>query len=66
MWETILSTVIDHGIWATLFVTLMVYLLRDTAKREKKYQDTIAKLSDSIAKDVCEIKDSLKEKERKK
>ena len=37
--ETILEMAINHGLWAALFVGLLFYILRDTAKREKKYQD---------------------------
>ena len=37
--ETILEMAFNHGIWAALFVGLLFYILRDTAKREKKYQE---------------------------
>jgi hypothetical protein len=61
MWEEILNLALNNGIWAALFVSLMVYLLRDTGRREKKYQEIqalnekiITGLSDDL-RVVCEI-----------
>ena len=62
MWETIFNVAIGNGIFALLFVALLVYQLRDSANREKKYQDTIEKLNEhlnvivDIKEDVDEIK----------
>lgn len=62
-----------NGLWATLFVFLFIYVLYDTRKREKKYQETIAEnqkiinslsekfgIVDQIQKNVVDIKDELK------
>ena len=60
MWEEIFNQALANGIWAVLFVSLLVYQLKDSAKREKKYQDTISKLNQHL--DIVEdIKDEIKE-----
>jgi len=38
MWEEIVSLAINNGLLPALFVALLVYVLRDTSKREKQYQ----------------------------
>ncbi|MCL2755929.1 MAG: BhlA/UviB family holin-like peptide [Firmicutes bacterium] len=60
MWEEIISIAINHGLMTALFVGLMVYVLKDGRKREKKYQDTIEKLAESL-KIVHEIQETTKE-----
>jgi len=66
MWENILNLALSHGLWAALFVGLMVYVLKDSAKREKKYQETIKGLVsrlqvvEDIKKDVEDIKARVK------
>lgn len=40
---------IQQGPWALLFVSLLVYVMRDSKAREKKYQDTIDKLVDKLS-----------------
>lgn len=60
MWEEIFKLALSNGIWAVLFVALLFYQLKDSAKREKKYQDTISKLNEHL--DVVEdIKSEIKE-----
>jgi hypothetical protein len=39
-----LEIIITNIIWASLFVGLLIYQLKDSAKREKKYQEVIEKL----------------------
>ena len=63
MWEEILRIAMNYGIWAALFVGLMVYILRDTNKREKKYQETIETLV-SCLKIVEEIQENMTELKR--
>lgn len=66
MWNEVFSTAITNGIFATLFVALLVYELNDSRKREAKYQNTIESLStklstvDEIKQDVVEIKECIK------
>lgn len=56
----------NQGPWALLFVSLLVYVMRDSKAREKKYQDTIDKLVDklsivdAIKGDVEELKNFFK------
>jgi hypothetical protein len=60
MWEEVFKLALSNGIWAVLFVGLLIFQLKDSAKREKKYQDTISKLNQHL--DVVEdIKEELKE-----
>ena len=66
MIEKILSLAIETGLIAALFTGLLIYVLKDTARREKKYQDTIDELHESlkvvyeIRKDVADIKKGIK------
>ena len=48
MWQDIINIVISNGIFATLFVGLLMYLLKDSSKREKKYTDTISSLNKNL------------------
>lgn len=60
MWQEILELALTNGIWSALFVGLLIYQLKDSAKREKKYQDTIQKLSTHLDV-VQDIKEEIKE-----
>ncbi|MBQ7327987.1 MAG: bacteriocin [Clostridia bacterium] len=66
IWNEIVSIVISNGVFAILFVCLFCYQLKDSAKREMKYQQTIEQLSaslqtlDEVKSDLAEIKDYLK------
>ncbi len=48
MWEEIINLAVSNGIWAVLFLLLLVYQLKDSRERETKYQRTIANLSGSL------------------
>jgi len=69
MWEVIFDAAVNNGLWAAMFVGLMIYILRDTAKRERKYQEVIDVLAEDlhivmeIQKDIDEIKGVLKRAE---
>lgn len=69
MWEEVLRVAISNGIWAVLFVALLIYQLRDSSAREEKYQKTIEILTEKYAviedikEDIQDIKLSLKGKE---
>lgn len=60
--DEILQMAISNGLWATLFVFLLFYQLKDSAQREKKYQQTIENLSQNndellgIKKDVISVR----------
>ena len=66
MWEEITNLAIQNGLFAVLFLGLLIYLLKDSSKREKKYQQTIESLNkhldivENIEKDVGEIKQEIK------
>lgn len=68
MWEQIINLAISNGLFAVLFLGLLVYQLRDSRNREKKYQDTIIRLGNaleivqSVKEDVNEIKEMLNSK----
>ena len=72
MWDYIFNIAISNGIFAGLFVALLIYELKDSRKREAKYQNTIDNLSnklntvDEIKQDVTEIKECLKKTPRRK
>lgn len=63
--ESIWEIVVSNGIFAALFVWLLFYQLKDSARREKKYIDIIDKLSvqldviENIEEDVKEIKKKI-------
>lgn len=65
MWNDIFNIALSNGIFACLFVALLVYVLKDSRKRETKYQSIIDTLStklntvDEIKQDVTDIKNCL-------
>ena len=71
MWEEILKLAMSNGLWAVLFLGLLVYQLRDSKLREEKYQQTITMLGEKldvveeIKEDISIIKQSLERKAKK-
>jgi len=69
IWKEIISIVVSNGVFAILFVWLFCYQLKDSAKREIKYQQTIEQLTyhlkvlDDVKKDLTDIKDILIEEQ---
>ena len=65
MWEGILGMAVETGLIAALFTGLLIYVLRDTSRREKKYHDIIKQLQESLSvvkqirQDVTDIKKSI-------
>lgn len=65
MWNDVFNIAISNGIFAVMFVALLVYVLKDSRKRESKYQNIIDVLSaklntvDEIKQDVTEIKQNI-------
>lgn len=65
MWEEILRVAAANGLWALMFVSLLVYQLQDSRKRESKYQEVISDLSKNlntveiIDDNVRDIKDMI-------
>ena len=72
MWKDVISVVISNGIFAILFVLLFFYQLKDSRRRETKYQNTIAELTKHIGtiheikQDVEELKNVMIKKRRTK
>lgn len=72
MWQEIVSVIVSNGIFAVLFVLLFCYQLKDSKRREEKYQKTIEDLTehigviDKIKSDVEELKDALTPKRRRR
>lgn len=72
IWKEIVSVVISNGIFATLFVGLFCYQLKDSRTRENKYQKTIEDLTvhldiiEDVKEDVQELKSIVLTKRRKK
>ncbi len=48
MWDKIIELAISDGIWTLLFCVLLIYELKDSRTREKKYQETITSLSQDL------------------
>ncbi|MDR3292887.1 MAG: UviB-like protein [Clostridiales bacterium] len=64
LWDEIIKLAVANGLFAVLFVALLLYVLKDGRVREQKYQSTIAQLSTALGA-VKEIKtdvESIKEK----
>ncbi len=59
-WNEIISVVVSNGIFATLFVFLFFYQLKDSSKREKAYQQTITDLTQHLEM-IEEVKEEVKE-----
>lgn len=64
MESEVAKLVLSQGIFACLFVWLLVESRKDSKEREEKYQTTIDKLADKISI-VQEIKDDVVEIKRK-
>jgi cephalosporin hydroxylase len=70
--QEVINIIISNGVFAMLFVGLLFYQLKDSSQREKKYIETIEKLSkhidiiEDVKEDVSEIKNILIIKKSKK
>lgn len=66
MWDKVIELATTNGIWALLFCSLLVFELKDSRSREKKYQNTIERLSTSldcmheIGEDIVEIRQQMR------
>ena len=65
MWTEIFNLALNNGLWAVLFCVLLLYVLKDSRSREKKYQTTIESLGNSLSivqsikDDIDDIKDAI-------
>lgn len=60
IWSMILSLVSESGVWAMLFLALLIVLIKSNNARESKYQTIIEKLGNSLKK-VEEIKEDVED-----
>lgn len=62
MWQEIFNLAIKNGLWAVLFMGLFIFVIKDSAKREQKYQITIQNLTNhlGIVKDIKEEVEEIK------
>lgn len=59
-WTELVKIIVSNGIFAMLFVFLFFYQLKDSAKREESYKQTIESLTDHL--DVLEqVRDEIRE-----
>lgn len=63
MWESVIDTVVANGAWAVLFCLLLIFELKDSRKREEKYQETIFTLGEDLGV-VREVADDVKDIKR--
>jgi len=49
MWDQIVEYMAANGVWALLFLGLLVYQLKDSKKREEKYTATINSLTEGLS-----------------
>lgn len=60
MWNEILQLALKNGLWAVLFSALLIFVLKDSNKRENEYQKTIKELTIHLGI-VKEIKQEVEE-----
>ena len=48
MWDQIVEYMAANGVWALLFLGLLVYQLKDSKKRDEKYTATITSLTEGL------------------
>lgn len=69
MEQELIKSISGQGSWAILFVFMLIYVLKTTGIREKKYQDLLDKLAEKfnvvedIKEDVRDIKNKINKKE---
>ncbi|AFS79202.1 hypothetical protein DUF2762 [Gottschalkia acidurici 9a] len=65
MEKEIIKLALSQGLWASLFVVMLFYVLNTNGKREGKYQNIIDNLTkkfnivEEVQKDVKEIKNKI-------
>lgn len=66
IWNDIISIIVSNGVFAILFVWLFFFQLKDSKRREEKYQQTIETLTnhfqvlEDVRDDLNEIKEVLR------
>lgn len=49
MLDEIIKLALTNGLWAVLFVILLLYQIKTSMERERKYQIVLEKLSNNVA-----------------
>ncbi len=71
-WEELIKSIVGYGVFAMLFVFLFFYQLKDSAKREESYRQTIDALTESlnamddIRQQVNELLELMRRRENEK
>lgn len=71
-WEELIKSIVGYGVFAMLFVFLFFYQLKDSAKREESYRQTIEALTESlnamddIRQQVNELLELMRRRENEK
>ena len=71
-WEELIKSIVGYGVFAMLFVFLFFYQLKDSAKREESYRQTIGALTESlnamddIRQQVNELLELMRRRENEK
>ena len=59
-WSELIKSIVGYGVFAMLFVFLFFYQLKDSAKREESYRETIEALADSLQV-ISDVKEQVEE-----
>lgn len=68
-WNELIKVVVSYGVFAVLFVFLFFYQLKDSAKREEAYRQTIESLTnhlqaiEEVREEVEELKNIISKEE---
>ena len=71
-WEELIKSIVGYGVFAMLFGFLFFYQLKDSAKREESYRQTIDALTESlnamddIRQQVNELLELMRRRENEK
>ena len=60
LWSELIKSIVGYGVFAMLFVFLFFYQLKDSAKREESYRETIEELADSLQV-ISDVKQQVEE-----
>lgn len=53
--QSLIKLAMNQGLYAVLFVVLLFYLLKESAKREASYQEVIKQMTDSISAKIDQL-----------
>ena len=68
-WNELIKVVVSYGVFAVLFLFLFFYQLKDSAKREEAYRQTIESLTnhlqamEEVREEVEELKNIISKEE---